>query len=305
MPRLADLRITRSRDNDSNACGHSYPQVPNSGTLSLRLPSRPAQAALLRAHLRLWLTEQRPDDDEVLDILLAANEAFGNAITHAGQPRSIAVNVDASVSDGVVEVVVRDHGRWQESRHAAGAGLGLELMHALMDTVELHAAPDGTTVRLRRALGSQRRVADDALAPARDRVELLKRSPIFAPLPEATLEELAGKLIPFSASANETIMREGDEGDLFYLVGDGRLEVSVEGCHVTTLGPADSAGEIALLRDGRRTATIVADEPVELYALTREDFLAAVSSDEASLQAAESMISTRLIGLQEVLGRTA
>lgn len=280
--------------------------MANSETLSLRLPAKPTQAALLRAHLRLWLTEQRPADDEMLDILLAANEAFGNAIAHAGQPRSIAVNVDASTDDDrVVEVVVRDHGRWRESRHTRGAGLGLALMHALMDTVELHAAPDGTTVRLRRALGAQSSRRNEAPAPARDRVELLRRSPIFAPLPDDVLEHLAAQMIPFSASANETIIREGDEGDLFYLVGEGRLDVSVEGCHVTTLGPADPAGEIALLRDGRRTATIVASEPVELYALTREDFLAAVASHEASARAAESVMSTRLIGLQDVLGRTA
>jgi anti-sigma regulatory factor (Ser/Thr protein kinase) len=278
----------------------------NSEALSLRLAAKPAQAALLRAHLRLWLAEQRPEEDEILDILLAANEAFGNAITHARQPRSIAVHVDASVSDGMVEVVVRDHGRWQESRHSRGTGLGLALMHALMDTVELHAAQEGTTVRLRRTLGSHvSRRAGVGVDPGRDRVDLLRRSPIFAPLPEATLGRLAAQMIPFSASANETIMREGDQGELFYLVGEGRLDVSVQGCHVTTLGPADNAGEIALLRGGRRTATIVAKEPVELYAITREDFLAAVASHEASARAAESMIATRLVELHDILGRTA
>jgi anti-sigma regulatory factor (Ser/Thr protein kinase) len=270
-------------------------------TLCLRLAPKPTQAALLRAHLRLWLVERRPDEDELLDILLAANEAFGNAIAHAGQPRSIAVHVDASFDDGVVEVVVRDHGRWHENRHGGGAGLGLALMHALMDTVEVQAGPEGTTVRLRRALGAKPTCTDDMDG----RVELLRQSPIFAPLPDATLEQLAARLIPISASARETIIREGDEGDLFYLVGAGRLDVSVEGCHVTTLGPADPAGEIALLRDVRRTATIVASEPVELYALTREDFLAAVASDEASARAAELMISSRLIGLADVLGNTA
>jgi anti-sigma regulatory factor (Ser/Thr protein kinase) len=280
----------------------------NPETLSLRVAAKPAQAALLRAHLRLWLADQRLSESEILDLLLAANEAFGNAITHAHQPRSIAVHVDASMDDGVVEVVVRDHGRWQESRHTGGAGLGLALMHALMDTVELHAAREGTTVRLRRALRSQlsRGQGVDVAAPdALDRVDLLRRSPIFASLPEGTLERLAAQLIPFSASADETIIREGDAGDLFYLVGAGHLDVSVEGCHVATLGPADPAGEIALLRDGRRTATIVARQPVELYALTREDFLAAVTSDEASAQAAETVMATRLVGLQDVLGRIA
>jgi len=272
--------------------------------LSLRLAARPTQAALLRAHLRIWLAAHHPVDDEVMDILLAANEAFGNAITHARQPRSIAVHVDAQISDGVVEVVVRDHGRWQESRHTGGAGLGLALMHALMDTVELHATREGTTVRLRRTLGSSRTSRAEG-APARDRVELLRRSPIFAPLSDTVLEHVAAQLIPFSASANETIIREGDSGELFYFVGDGELAVTVEGFHVTTLGVSDSLGEIALLGDGLRTATIVATEPVELYALTREDFLAAVGSSDASARAAESMMASRIVELQEVLGRTA
>jgi anti-sigma regulatory factor (Ser/Thr protein kinase) len=273
-------------------------------TLSLRLAARPAQAALLRAHLRIWVAEHRLADDEILDILVAANEAFGNAVTHARQPRSIAVHVDARIQEGVVEVVVRDHGRWQESRHTSGAGLGLALMHALMDTVELHATGEGTTVRLRRTLGASRR-KETVARPVRDRIELLRRSPIFSPLPEETLERLAGQLIPFSASANETIIREGDRGELFYLVGDGELEVTVEGCHVATLGAADSLGEIALLSDGRRTATIVAKDHVELYALTREDFLDAVGSSDASARAAESMMTSRITELREVLGRTA
>jgi anti-sigma regulatory factor (Ser/Thr protein kinase) len=252
------------------------------------------------------LTEERPAEaEDVHDILLAATEAFGNAITHARQPRSIAINVDASISEGVAQVVVRDHGRWQESPYTGGAGLGLALMHALMDTVELHATQEGTTVRLRRTLGSPRSRRELATGPARDRVDLLRRSPIFAQLPEPTLARLAEQLIPFSAEAHETIIREGDQGELFYLVGHGKLNVSVDGFHVATLADADSVGEIALLRDGRRTATIVTADPVELYALTREDFLAAVTSNEASAQAAETMIATRLTEIQDILGRTA
>lgn len=275
--------------------------------MSLRLSARPAQAPLLRAHLRMWLAEHQPADDELLDILLAANEAFGNAVKHSGQPRSIAVHVDARFEEGVVEVVVRDHGRWHESRHTGGAGLGLALMHALMDTVELHATQKGTTVRLRRLLGSQvvRTNGTAAAAPARDRVDLLRQSPIFAPLTDEALEQLAAKLIPFSAAENEAIIREGEQGDLFYLVGRGHLDVSVKGCHVATLGPSDSVGEIALLCDVPRTATIVARQPVELYALTREDFLGAIAAHEASARAAEALVETRLTGLQDVLDRIA
>src|SRR5207249_8998774 len=143
--------------------------------LSLRLAARPAQAALLRAHLRLWLTEQHAAEDEILDILLAATEAFSNAVTHARQPRSIAVHVKGRINQGVVEIVVRDHGGWQD-QPSTGTGLGLHLMHALMDTVDLETTREGTTVRLRRTLARRLiRIDEVAPAPARDRLELLGR----------------------------------------------------------------------------------------------------------------------------------
>jgi anti-sigma regulatory factor (Ser/Thr protein kinase) len=276
-------------------------------SLSLRLAAKPSQAALLRAHLRLWLAEHRLAEDEVLDILLAANEAFGNALADPSRLRSIAVHVEASIDDGVVEVVVRDHGRWQESRHLGeGVGLGLALMHALMDSVELEASREATTVRLRRVLGSRLiRLEEVAATPAPEVLELLGRNAIFGPLPKATRERVAAQLIPFSVSTDETIISEGDRGELFYVIGDGRVEVSVEGRHVAVLGPDEPIGEIALLRDLRRTATIVARMPVELYALTRDDFLSAVTSNEESHLAAETTVAERLTGLRAVLGRTA
>jgi anti-sigma regulatory factor (Ser/Thr protein kinase) len=269
--------------------------------LSLRLRARPAQAFLLRAQLRLWLTEQHAAEDEVLDILLAATEAFDNAVLHAGQPRSIAVQVEARNSQGVIEIVIRDHGHWQ-GRPGPGAGLGFHLLHALMDTVDLETTSEGTTVRLRRALGPRRiRIAEAAAEPARHRLELLWRSPIFAPLPGVTLERLAGRLIPASVSADETIIREGDYGDRFYLIAAGRVDVRADSRHVATLGPGDHVGEIALLRNLPRTATIVARNPVELYAFTRSDFLSAITGHHASTRAAESTVAMRLTELETVL----
>jgi anti-sigma regulatory factor (Ser/Thr protein kinase) len=268
------------------------------------MASRPAQAALLRAHLRLWLTQHGTAENEVLDVLLAANEAFNNALLHSRHPQSIAVQVDAHIGRDVVEIVVRDHGQWRESdRGTEGAGLGLKLMHALMDSVDLETTRVGTTVRLRRILG-RRLVAVGPSAADRERLELLGRSSIFAPQPAAMLERLAGQLIPFSASGEETIIHEGDHGGLVYLIAKGEVDVSAEQAHIATLGPGDFVGEIALLRDVPRTATIVAARPVELFALAREDFLAAVTRHQASARELESMITMRLSGLEDVLGRT-
>jgi MFS family permease len=144
----------------------------------------------------------------------------------------------------------------------------------------------------------------EAVAPAADRIELLQRMPIFAPLPGATLETLAARLIPVEYPAGEVVIREGDEGDRFYAVAEGQVKVSSGGAHVSTVGPGSPLGEIALLRDVPRTATCTAATAVKLFALTREDFLSAVTSHAGSREAAEETVATRLAGLA-TLGRVA
>jgi MFS family permease len=148
------------------------------------------------------------------------------------------------------------------------------------------------------------RIDAEALAPAADRLALLQQMPIFAPLPGPTLENLAARLIPVELPAGEVVIHEGDEGDRFYAISEGQVDVSAGGAHVNTLGPGAPLGEIALLRDVPRTATCTALTPVKLFALTREDFLSAVTSHAASQEAAEATVTTRLAGLA-MLGRVA
>jgi MFS family permease len=149
------------------------------------------------------------------------------------------------------------------------------------------------------------RIDAQATAPAADRIELLRRTPIFAPLPGFTLENLATRLIPVEMDAGTVVIREGDPGDRFYLISEGRIDVSARGAHVANLGPGDPIGEIALLRDVPRTATCTAQTPVKLFALTREDFLSAVTSHAASREAAEATVATRVRGLQSAIGSIA
>jgi MFS family permease len=140
----------------------------------------------------------------------------------------------------------------------------------------------------------------DAAAPAADRLELLRRTPIFAPLPGATLERLAQQLVPTTVPKGETFIREGDVGDRFYIISSGSVDVTSQGKPVATLRTGDYVGEIALIRDVPRTATVTAREDVELYSLGREDFLAAVTSHVASREALELTVATRLSGLGEI-----
>ena len=127
-----------------------------------------------------------------------------------------------------------------------------------------------------------------------DRVRLLRRSPIFAPLPLATIEWLSSRLIPVHLNAGETLFRQGEHGDRFYLIEAGELEVSPDGSPPKVEGPGEALGEIALLRDIPRTASVRACTDAELYALERDDFLGAVTGHAGSAEAAEAVIGARL-----------
>ena len=132
-----------------------------------------------------------------------------------------------------------------------------------------------------------------AEAPAAE-LSLLRAIPIFAPLPGTPLEHLATRLVPLRVEPGAVVVRQGDSGDRFYVVVEGEIEVTVDGAPVSVLGPGGYFGEIALLRDMPRTATATARTPVVLYALEREDFLAAVTGHAPSELAAEDVASARL-----------
>ena len=127
-----------------------------------------------------------------------------------------------------------------------------------------------------------------------ERIELLRANSIFAPLPPATVEHLAMKLIPRTVAAGEVVFRQGDPGDLFYIVEDGRVEISIDGEKVADAWPGETFGEIALLRDIPRTATVKAVEETKLLALDRDEFIAAVTGHAPSREAADAVIGARL-----------
>ena len=89
-------------------------------------------------------------------------------------------------------------------------------------------------------------------------------------------------------------MREGDEGDRFYIVESGTLAVSRDGAQITEIGPGESFGEIALLRDVPRTATVTASSAVVLLSLDRRHFIPAVTGHGDANEAAELVISSRM-----------
>ena len=122
---------------------------------------------------------------------------------------------------------------------------------------------------------------------------LLRAVPIFSPLPAPTLERVAAELERIDARMGDVLVREGEAGDRFYLIDEGSVDVTIAMRPVRRLGPGEYFGEIALVRDVPRTATVTAGSDVRLYSLRRAEFLAAARSRPASAHAAEAIARSR------------
>jgi serine phosphatase RsbU (regulator of sigma subunit)/anti-sigma regulatory factor (Ser/Thr protein kinase) len=119
--------------------------------LTLRLPAASQTLRSLRRSLRTWLRAAGADADEIYDLTLATNEAAANAVEHAYGPVDAHYEVDATFVDGVVQIEVRDFGRWRPARDS-DRGRGLPLMEGLTDQLTVERGEQGTLIRLRRRL---------------------------------------------------------------------------------------------------------------------------------------------------------
>jgi MFS family permease len=122
---------------------------------------------------------------------------------------------------------------------------------------------------------------------------MLRELSMFAPLPQARLELLARSARISHASVGQVIVRVGEHGDRFYVVTQGEVRIVRGGREVARLGPGEHFGEVALLRDAPRNATVTALQPTELLELDREEFLAAVTGFPASHAVAEQVAQQR------------
>ncbi len=134
----------------------------------------------------------------------------------------------------------------------------------------------------------------DGTLRAPEGTALLRGISIFSPLSPVKIESLAGSLTTETASAGTAVVREGDVSDRFLVIVSGRVEVTQDGEHLRFEGPGEFFGEIGLLRDVPRTATVTAIEDTTLYSLAREDFLDAVRGVDESLAAADDVVMRRL-----------
>jgi len=190
-----------------------------------------------------------------------------------------------------------------ESLMRAAIGLGALTVAALASATSLSTTlvlvgalqPIGLLVAWRGLSRVDRLAAAD---PAR--IQLLRSVELFSFLPPAEMERVASHLQRVDAESGDVLMRQGDRGDRVFLVKSGTVEVISDGFHVTDLGAGSLVGEIALLRDVPRTATVRVADPAELYALERDEFLRIVTGDVTVAGQAGAIADARLSELGEM-----
>lgn len=130
-------------------------------------------------------------------------------------------------------------------------------------------------------------------------IEVLARAPLFAGLPDAELERLAGLLRARNYARGEVIFLEGDAGTALCLIAEGRVRIQLTGADgrevvLNVYGPGEIFGELALLDGEPRSADAVAQEPARVFWLQREAFVAFLESHPRAAIAMLASLSRRI-----------
>ena len=184
-----------------------------------------------------------------------------------------------------------------ESLIALGVALGSAVTPVLISLVGLRGAllATGLLLPFLAAVFLPRLQSLDGRLQVRDaEIQLLRTTPMFALLPVPTIEHLASSLRRRRLPAGMVLFRQGDVGDSFYFVDQGEAEVIGDGEVVATIAHGDFFGEIALLRDVPRTATVRARTDLSVLEIERQEFLDAVSGYRASSDAASAVVARHL-----------
>jgi predicted MFS family arabinose efflux permease len=194
------------------------------------------------------------------------------------------------------DVLARVYGV-DEVVEATAAAIGALVAAALVDWLGVDGAviaAGAIPLAALALLGRRLAQMESGIGVPEEAFTLLRGVHIFASLPMATVETLAMRARPQELAAGETIISQGEAGDAFHVIGSGHVEVFVDGAYRRTQGSGEYFGEIALLRDVPRTATVTATEPVSLLTLDRDEFLAGIGSHAYSRRELERVAETRL-----------
>ncbi|MFL5318613.1 MAG: cyclic nucleotide-binding domain-containing protein, partial [Myxococcaceae bacterium] len=273
--------------------------------LSLRPPQSAAPGSKVTkteqtdlAHIPLFA---RLAPDEVSSLTKAGEELHyepGHAIVVQGE---LGDRFFAILSGEVAVEHEADSGlRRQIARLNAGDCFGeTALLEGGHRTATVRAVTNTVVLALSREAFDRARAGlkDEQISAVLRAAAALKRSTFFGSIPTERLSALALKLQPRRVQRGDVVIQLGDRGDDFFLVSEGSLEVlDPEGQTVATLGPGDHFGEVALLRDVPRTATVRAMAGSLILALNKQAFLSAIASDLALSSRIEAFAAERAEG---------
>ena len=149
------------------------------------------------------------------------------------------------------------------------------------------------------------RAIDASIVHRDDEIEVLNRVGMFRPLPMPAIDCLAHHVRHAQVGAGDEVFHQGDDGDRYYVIRDGEADVIGDGRLVRTMGPGDGFGEIALIHEVPRTATVRARTPLELYTLERRHFVFTISGYGSSASVSDSLVHDRLETFTPAGGPTA
>jgi len=130
------------------------------------------------------------------------------------------------------------------------------------------------------------------------KLDLLRRVPLFAECRGEPLELIIKLADEVDVADGYTLMRQGDIAQEFFLIVTGKVRIERDGQTVATLGEGDFLGEIALLSEGRRTATAVTEGPAKLLVITHRGFNSLLDSSPAIRAAILKGLADRLLSLE-------
>jgi MFS family permease len=179
----------------------------------------------------------------------------------------------------------------------AGLAIGSLLVPVLVHLGGSRAALLGVAavLPLAAAVGGRALFSLDTQAPVPVvEIALLRSLPLFAELPAPAVEGLAAALTLVEVPAGAVLIRQGEEGDAYYAIAAGELDVVQNGRFLRRCGRGEGVGEIALLRAVPRTASVIAQTRATVYRLAREPFLTAVLGHAATQRQAHSLADAQL-----------
>ena len=246
----------------------------------------------------------------ILGAALALSGALAALALGLGVAGTVALLAVAGASDALLEIATRTLlqrsvppqliGRifgLLEGLMMAGYALGALLVPALVYLGGNRLAMLGVAalLPLAAALGGRALFSLDAEAPVPVvEIALLRSLPLFAELPAPAIEGLAAALTPIHLAPGAVLIQQGGSGDAYYAIAAGELDVLHDGHFLRRCGRGEGVGEIALLRDIPRTATVTAHSAATVYELHRDPFLTAVLGHAPTRRQADRIAGARL-----------